>query len=195
MHVSAGNPVPALAACASFARRSRRLGAGDAGRRVVVTSGPSERDAAARVIDAGPRAPAAGRSRDRVLACGEFSLAELRALVDRAALLHRRRQRAAARRRDEPRADRRAVRSDAARALGAVARRSAWPAEAVEIDGLPCRPCDQRVCAPGDFRCLTRIQPAAGHRRRRARARSAQAGTDVRRHLHGQCRRAAAPLN
>ena len=22
---------------------------------------------------------------------------------------------------------------------------------------LPCRPCDQRVCAPGDFRCLTRL--------------------------------------
>ena len=26
--------------------------------------------------------------------------------------------------------------------------------------GLPCRPCDQRVCAPGDFRCLTSIRPA-----------------------------------
>lgn len=22
------------------------------------------------------------------------------------------------------------------------------------VDGLPCRPCDQRVCEPGDFRCL-----------------------------------------
>jgi len=29
--------------------------------------------------------------------------------------------------------------------------------ESIEIDGLPCRPCDQRVCDPGDFRCLTRI--------------------------------------
>src|SRR5690606_16850163 len=29
--------------------------------------------------------------------------------------------------------------------------------EAVEVQDLPCRPCDQRVCAPGDFRCLTRI--------------------------------------
>jgi hypothetical protein len=25
---------------------------------------------------------------------------------------------------------------------------------------LPCRPCDQRACAPGDFRCLTRIDAA-----------------------------------
>jgi ADP-heptose:LPS heptosyltransferase len=29
--------------------------------------------------------------------------------------------------------------------------------ESIEVDGLPCRPCDQRVCEPGDFRCLTRI--------------------------------------
>ena len=27
------------------------------------------------------------------------------------------------------------------------------------IEGLPCRPCDQRVCEPGDFRCLNWIQP------------------------------------
>jgi ADP-heptose:LPS heptosyltransferase len=34
-----------------------------------------------------------------------------------------------------------------------------WPAEAAEIEGLPCRPCNQRVCEPGDFRCLTRLTP------------------------------------
>jgi ADP-heptose:LPS heptosyltransferase len=27
------------------------------------------------------------------------------------------------------------------------------------VEGLPCRPCDQRVCEPGDFRCLHWIQP------------------------------------
>ena len=32
-----------------------------------------------------------------------------------------------------------------------------WFAEAVDTGPLPCRPCHQRVCAPGDFRCLTRI--------------------------------------
>jgi ADP-heptose:LPS heptosyltransferase len=31
--------------------------------------------------------------------------------------------------------------------------------ESVEVAGLPCRPCDQRVCEPGDFRCLTTLKP------------------------------------
>jgi ADP-heptose:LPS heptosyltransferase len=31
----------------------------------------------------------------------------------------------------------------------------------VAVDGLPCRPCDQRVCVPGDFRCLTMLRPDA----------------------------------
>jgi hypothetical protein len=29
----------------------------------------------------------------------------------------------------------------------------------VELAGLPCRPCDQRICEPGDFRCLTTLRP------------------------------------
>ena len=32
-------------------------------------------------------------------------------------------------------------------------------AEIVDAGPLPCRPCDQRRCVPGDFRCLTRISP------------------------------------
>jgi ADP-heptose:LPS heptosyltransferase len=36
-------------------------------------------------------------------------------------------------------------------------RGSQWRSAAVEVDGLPCRPCDQRRCVPGDFRCLTRL--------------------------------------
>jgi ADP-heptose:LPS heptosyltransferase len=38
-------------------------------------------------------------------------------------------------------------------------RDSACPTAAVEVPDLDCRPCDQRVCRPGDFRCLTRIAP------------------------------------
>jgi ADP-heptose:LPS heptosyltransferase len=38
-------------------------------------------------------------------------------------------------------------------------RSSTWPSEAAEVDGLPCRPCDQRTCVPGDFRCLTWLTP------------------------------------
>jgi hypothetical protein len=37
----------------------------------------------------------------------------------------------------------------------------AIPTASVEIPGLPCRPCDQRVCAPGDFRCLSTLTPQA----------------------------------
>jgi ADP-heptose:LPS heptosyltransferase len=34
-----------------------------------------------------------------------------------------------------------------------------WFAEAVEADGLACRPCNQRTCVHGDFRCLGQITP------------------------------------
>jgi len=33
--------------------------------------------------------------------------------------------------------------------------------EIVDAGALPCRPCDQRRCEPGDFRCLRRIAPEA----------------------------------
>jgi len=29
----------------------------------------------------------------------------------------------------------------------------------VDAGPLPCRPCHQRHCVPGDFRCLTAISP------------------------------------
>jgi ADP-heptose:LPS heptosyltransferase len=35
------------------------------------------------------------------------------------------------------------------------------PTLSIELTDLPCRPCDQRVCTPGDFRCLTTLQPVA----------------------------------
>ena len=46
-----------------------------------------------------------------------------------------------------------------------AARSAPWRAPAlrtisVERHDLPCRPCDQRACAPGDFRCLTQLLPA-----------------------------------
>jgi len=33
------------------------------------------------------------------------------------------------------------------------------PLAIIEGGPLPCRPCDQRVCEPGDFRCLRNIGP------------------------------------
>src|SRR4029077_13514514 len=121
--------------------------------RVIVTSGPSEADAANRVI-AGARTQAGDSAEDRVLDCGEFSLTELRALVDVAALYIG--------------GDSGPMHVAATSAVPMVslygptlpARSAPWrpagiPSEAVEIIGLECRPCDQRVCVHGDFRCLT----------------------------------------
>jgi ADP-heptose:LPS heptosyltransferase len=127
--------------------------------RIVVTAGPSESDAVDRII-AEVRARSSAAAAERVLRCGEFSLAELRALVDAAALYIG--------------GDSGPLHIASASAVPIIAlygptlpvrshpwRSSAVPSEAVDAGDLPCRPCDQRVCAPGDFRCLTRIRPEA----------------------------------
>jgi lipopolysaccharide heptosyltransferase II len=157
IHVSAGNPFRRWPG-AQFVDLVAALASADARHRIIVTSGPSERNAADRVIaDAQARL---GPSRAvQVLSCGEFSLAELRALLDRAALfiggdsgpLH-----VAA-----------TTRVPIVGLFGpTLAIRSApwrdprYATESVDAGELPCRPCDQRVCAPGDFRCLTSIEAA-----------------------------------
>ena len=153
IHVSAGNPFRRWpresfeALVASLARR-------DPARRIILTSGPSDAHAANAIADAaraalGPLAHAVPR-------LGEFDLAELRALVGRAAVyiggdsgpLH-----VAA-----------TTTTPIVALLGpTLAERSLpwrdprWFAEAVDVGALECRPCRQRTCAPGDFRCLTRI--------------------------------------
>jgi lipopolysaccharide heptosyltransferase II len=157
MHVSAGNPFRRWP-IGSFAEVAATLIARTPGTRVVLTSGPSEADAAERVIaDARARlSPADGA---RVLACGEFSLLELRALMDRAALyvggdsgpLH-----IAA----TTRVPIVALYGPTLPARSAPWRPAHTPSLAVEVTGLECRPCDQRVCTPGDFRCLAWIQPS-----------------------------------
>ena len=122
IHVSAGNPFRRWPVGTLRRRSLRRSPPPTRGVAIVVTSGPSEADAAGqrdrRRASAGSAPPRA----QQVLSCGEFSLAELRALLDRAALyiggdsgpLH-----VAATTRS---ADRRVVRADAAGAVGAVAR-------------------------------------------------------------------------
>jgi lipopolysaccharide heptosyltransferase II len=157
IHVSAGNPFRRWPA-AHFVALIAALAAADPRWRIVITSGPSEAEAAARVI-ADARARLGGERAGQVLSCGEFSLAELRALLDRAALyiggdsgpLH-------------------IAATTAVPIVGlygpTLPSRSApwrsvqWITESVDAGPLPCRPCDQRVCAPGDFRCLTAILPA-----------------------------------
>jgi predicted lipopolysaccharide heptosyltransferase III len=156
VHVSAGNPFRRWPA-ESFSTLVRALAAADGSRRVVVTSGPADADAAGRVI-AEARSRLDAGSRDRVVSCGDFTLPELRALLDRSSLyiggdsgpLH-------------------VAATTAVPVVGlygptlpvrsAPWRAPAYVAEAVEVPDLPCRPCDQRVCAPGDFRCLAWIRP------------------------------------
>ena len=155
LHVSAGNPFRRWPA-GSFAAAAAALAAADPSRRIIVTSGPSESAAAAAVAEAARSL--AGAAASRILRTGEFDLAELRALVDRAALyiggdsgpLH-----IAA-----------TTRTPIVALFGPTLpdRSMPWrdPAiGAVAVDGgaLPCRPCHQRHCVPGDFRCLTAISP------------------------------------
>jgi lipopolysaccharide heptosyltransferase II len=158
VHVSANNPFRRWPEPA-FIELVAGLARGNARRRLVLSSGPSDRQAARRIAK-GARARLGEPARTRVLDFGEFDLAELRALIGRSRLfvggdtgpLH--------------------VAATTATPVVAVygptlpVRSTPWrPPEAitesVEIVGLPCRPCDQRVCAPGDYRCLTTLGPEA----------------------------------
>lgn len=153
VHVSASSPFRRWP-LPSFIETVRALAA-QPGRRVLVTSGPSEVDAATSIID-GARSTLPPTDRTRVLGCGDFSLAELRALLERAALyiggdtgpLH-----LAA----TTRVPIVAIFGPTPTERSKPWRDPALPVALIEVDGLPCRPCDQRVCEPGDFRCLTRI--------------------------------------
>jgi lipopolysaccharide heptosyltransferase II len=153
VHVSATSPFRRWPLPAFVETVAALAAEGD--RWLVVTGGPSERDAARQVIEAA-QARLPERRRGRVVICDDFSLAELRALLDRSALYIG--------------GDSGPLHVAATSRVPIVAlfgptpseRSAPWRSpdarvELVEVDGLPCRPCDQRVCAPGDFRCLTRI--------------------------------------
>jgi ADP-heptose:LPS heptosyltransferase len=156
MHVSAGNPFRRWPV-ESFAAVAAALVMRDPSRAVVLTSGPSERTAAE---DVGELARAgAGQAGRRILRIGELSLTELRALVGRAALyiggdsgpLH----------------IAGTTRTPVVGLFGPTLAVRSMPwrdraiaAEAIEPGPLPCRPCDQRHCEPGDYRCLTGTPPA-----------------------------------
>jgi lipopolysaccharide heptosyltransferase II len=156
VHVSAGNPFRRWP-IEHFVALVARLAGDHASRRIVVTSGPSEGEAAAHVI-AGARSALDAAVGARVVSCGEFSLSELRALLERAALyiggdsgpLH------IAATTTVPIVG---LYGPTLPVRSAPWRSAACPTESVDAGELPCRPCDQRVCEPGDFRCLTRIHP------------------------------------
>jgi ADP-heptose:LPS heptosyltransferase len=149
MHVSTGNGFrrwPALAAtAATLVRRHSHI-------RVFLVCGPADAAAGAIIQEA---RRAAGDARDRILA-GDCDIAELRALIARSAVyigvdsgpVH-----VAA-----------TTETPIVQLLGPTLpersrpwRDPRWFTEIVDAGALPCRPCAQRQCAPGDFRCLTRI--------------------------------------
>ena len=155
MHVSAGNPFRRWPAVA-FIELAVGLVKNDPVRRIAVTSGPSDAAARRDIIEAARRRLA---QPDAILDCAEFSLAELRALLARAALyiggdsgpLH--------------------IASTTPVPIVGIygptlpVRSQPWRdptliSEAVEFGVLPCRPCEQRHCVPGDYRCLIGIEPA-----------------------------------
>ncbi len=155
LHVSAGNPFRRWPT-ASFATVAAQLALTAHTRRIIITSGPSEAEAA-RSVAAQARA-IAGPAADHILRTGEFDLSELRALVGRAALYIG--------------GDSGPLHIAATTATPVVAlfgptlpeRSLPWRAAAIASIGvdagpLPCRPCHQRHCVPGDFRCLTAISP------------------------------------
>jgi heptosyltransferase I len=155
VHVSAGNPFRRWPAD-FFVALASRLGMADPVRRIILTSGPSEAGAA-REIASRVREALRGRG-DTILTGEEFSLAELRSLVARAALfiggdsgpLH------VASTSDVPIVG---LYGPTLPVRSAPWRPASLSTESVEVPDLPCRPCDQRQCAPGDFRCLTHLVP------------------------------------
>lgn len=157
LHVSAGNPFRRWPE-SSFARVASTLAGPPHHCSILITAGPSDAQAAARVIaDARARA---GADASRIIDADPLSLWQLRAACDRAALfiggdsgpLH------IASTSDVPVV---ALYGPTLPERSAPWRPSSIPTANVDGGPLPCRPCDQRVCAPGDFRCLSNVSPSA----------------------------------
>jgi ADP-heptose:LPS heptosyltransferase len=155
LHVSAGNPFRRWPA-EHFARVAADLARLEPARRIIITSGPSERGAADAIAAAAQQL--AGGAAARIVRCGEFDLSELRVLMGQAALFIG--------------GDSGPLHVAATTSVPIVAlfgptlpersmpwRPASTPAIAIDAGALPCRPCHQRSCVPGDFRCLTRIGP------------------------------------
>jgi lipopolysaccharide heptosyltransferase II len=155
MHVSAGNPFRRWPA-EHFVDVAVTLARDDRARRIIITAGPSERGAADAIAAAAQAQ--AGDAAASILRCGEFDLSELRALAARAALYIG--------------GDSGPLHVAATTSVPIVAlfgptlpeRSMPWReahtrAIAVDAGALPCRPCHQRHCVPGDFRCLTHVAP------------------------------------
>jgi predicted lipopolysaccharide heptosyltransferase III len=155
LHVSASNPFRRWPR-ESFARVAVALARADRRRRIMITAGPSEADAAIAVADEAARE--AGDDAAAIVRCGEPPLEELHAIMTRAQLFIG--------------GDSGPLHVAATTGVPIVAlfgptlpeRSMPWRgrperATAVQPGPLACRPCHQRVCVHGDFRCLTALSP------------------------------------
>jgi lipopolysaccharide heptosyltransferase II len=157
MHASAGNQFRRWPA-ASFREVALALLRDRAGRRVILLGDRSDDSLAAEI--AGTASSAEQGLRDRFLTALGWPLGHVRALMERAALfvggdsgpMH------IAATTDVPIV---AIFGPTLPALWTPWRPANLPLAIVEGGPLPCRPCDQRVCEPGDFRCLRNIGPEA----------------------------------
>jgi predicted lipopolysaccharide heptosyltransferase III len=155
IHGSAGNEFRRWPA-ASFVEVAGALAHDRADRRVIVLGGGSD-ERVVREIVTGAQASAEPHG-SRIGAAIGWPLEDVRALMDRAALfvggdsgpMH---VAAAA---DVPIV---ALFGPTTAETWAPWRPARLPLAAIDNGPLPCRPCDQRVCEPGDFRCLRRIEP------------------------------------
>ena len=152
MHASAGNQFRRWPP-ASFREVARTLLADRDGRRLILVGDRSDESLAADIAGGSN----AGASH-RILPALGWPLDQVRALIERAALfvggdsgpMH------IAATTDVPIV---AIFGPTLPALWTPWRPAHLPLAIVEGGPLPCRPCDQRVCEPGDFRCLTHIGP------------------------------------
>jgi ADP-heptose:LPS heptosyltransferase len=160
VHVSAGNPFRRWPE-QHFVELAVGLVRDEPTRHVVFFSGPSDADAGAR-ITAQARQQAGARADAIHDIGGSFDIAEIRALAGMAAVYIG--------------GDSGPMHVAATTAVPIVAmlgptlaeRSRPWrdpriDSAMIDAGPLPCRPCHQRVCVTGDFRCLTSIAPARVH--------------------------------
>ena len=156
VHVGAGNEFRRWPE-ASFAALAAGLHARGPDRRIILTTGPGQ---AATADTIARLAAADGMPAGSIAVMCDLDLQELRSLIRRARLFIGG---------DSGPAHIASTTSVPMVVVFGPTTQVSWgpwrpaslPTEIVDAGSLPCRPCDQRRCEPGDFRCLRGIPPDA----------------------------------